>query len=199
MLCFKETLSAPLSTKVDVLAQRRCRLYSTSSTREQTSQITLLLRREERPYFDDDREISCLHFSAILDVTSVLWSRNFEKFFSWFSVELLLINGGREWLRWWISCEAHGKRNFGSFATVIGLKGMFDITGRWLLRAVCQFVQVWQSAYSGGCVYRCLCGWKQQGRTSVFEMLMVYCCILCVFLLYIMLSGFSKLKLKKKY
>ena len=60
------------------------------------SQITLLLRGQEGLYFDDAGGFHGLHFSALLDVISLLRSHSLENFVHVF-IQAATHNGGCEW------------------------------------------------------------------------------------------------------
>ena len=118
-----------------------------------------------------------------------MWPACFEAAMCWIFFLMLLNqtathNGRHKWPKWWVCCEAHDRRYFGLFATVIRSKGclILQTSESWEL-SVCEFLQLWHRAYSGGWVYFCQCSYKM-GYTWFFELLLVFCCILQVFLLF---------------
>ena len=129
-----ERITPSLLREDYTLLQHWCPLKLTGSKWEQTCQITPLLRSEAIVWWRQG-EFPGLHFSAILDVTSALWSSHFEKFSCfWMEPPLIMsdVNGRGDGM-----CgEAHGGRHFGS--------------GKWILRRECVLV----SATLTDCMFR---------------------------------------------
>ena len=123
-----------------------------------------------------------LHFECpTLCHQCALKAQSVEVVFSCFWIELPFIMADA---KRWVCCEAHSIRYLGSFVTLIRSKGCLisQTSESWEL-SVCEFLQLWYRAYSGGWVYFCQCSYKM-GYTWFFELLLVFCCILQVFLLF---------------